>query len=287
MLAERTDYLSAGVHIGMKSCTKYIRRFVYKIRDDGLAVFNLRKVDARIAVAAHFISGFKNVLVVSRKNSAAQAIEKFAEITGAKVIAGRFSPGTLTNPSYRDFFEPDVLITVDPLVDENAVKEAKKKRIPVVAICDTFNEASDIDFMIPANNNGKKSLAMIFMLLSREILKKRGDIKEDSEFKYKLEDFGADYQPPRTEERQAEAVEKKPEKATAAEKPAAEKKVKAKAPQEAKEGKQEAKKVSAPEKPAKAEKPQAAKKEVKPAAEKKAKAPAAKKAKKKAKAPQE
>jgi len=192
MLAERNDYLSAGVHIGMKSCTRYMRNFVYKIRDDGLAVFNLRKVDTRIAVAANFIAQFENVLVVSRKNNAAEAITKFAEVTGTRAIAGRFSPGTLTNPSYREFFEPNVVISVDPVVDINAVTEAKKKRIPMVALCDTFNEATDIDLLIPMNNNGKKSLALVFMLLAREILKKRGQIKKDSDFKYTIEDFGGE-----------------------------------------------------------------------------------------------
>ena len=52
MLVNKTEYLTAGVHIGMKSCTPYMRQFVYKIRDDGLAVFNLQKVDDRIKVAA-------------------------------------------------------------------------------------------------------------------------------------------------------------------------------------------------------------------------------------------
>ena len=146
----------------MKSCTKYMKTFVYKIRDDGLAVFNLRKVDARIETAARFLAGFDHVLVVSRKGSAADAIKKFAEVTGTKAIPGRFSPGTLTNPSYRNFFEPDVVLSVDPLIDENAVREAKKKRIPMIALCDTFNEASDVDLIIPVNNNGKKSLALVF-----------------------------------------------------------------------------------------------------------------------------
>ncbi len=226
MLAERTDYLSAGVHIGMKSCTKYLRQFVYKIRDDGLAVFNLRKVDMRIAVAANFLSQFDNILVVSRKSNAAEAIIKFAEVTGTKAIAGRFSPGTLTNPSYSDFFEPDVVISVDPLVDENAIKEAKKKRIPMIALCDTFNEASDVDLIIPANNNGKKSMALIFMLLAREILKKRGKVKKDSDFKYTIEDFGGESAPAQAgEEKPEEAVEEeeKPEPAKSAPKRARQK----------------------------------------------------------------
>jgi small subunit ribosomal protein S2 len=199
MLVERTDYLSAGVHIGMKSCTKYLKQFVYKIRDDGLAVFNLRKVDARIIAAAAFLSRFKNILIVSRKTNAAEALKKFAEVIGCKHISGRFSPGTLTNPSYRDFFEPDVIVIIDPLVDEQAIREAKKKRIPVVTLCDTFNEASDLDLIIPANNNGKKAIALILLLLAREILKNRGKIKKDSDFKYTIEDFGAESGPQATQ----------------------------------------------------------------------------------------
>ncbi len=215
MLAERTEYLSAGVHIGMKSCTKYMRQFVYKIRDDGLAVFNLRKVDARIVTVANFLANFENILVVSRKKNASEAIEKFAEVTGTKAISGRFSPGTLTNPSYREFFEPEVVVSIDPLVDENVIKEAKKKRIPMIALCDTFNEASDIDLLIPANNNGKKSLALVFMLLARELLKKQGKIKKDSDFKYKIEDFGGESAPQGDEEVSEEKEDReKPAKKT-------------------------------------------------------------------------
>lgn len=192
MLVERTDYLSAGVHIGMKSCTRYLKQFVYKIRDDGLAVFNLRMVDSRIVTAAAFLTRFKNILIISRKSNAAEAINKFAEVVQCKCIAGRFSPGTLTNPSYRDFFEPDVVVIIDPLVDNQAIKEAKKKRIPVVTLCDTFNEASDLDLLIPTNNNGKKAVALVLMLLARKMLKNTGKIKKDSEFKYNIIDFGGE-----------------------------------------------------------------------------------------------
>jgi small subunit ribosomal protein S2 len=169
-----------------------MKRFVYKVREDGLAVFNLKMVDERIGTAAGFLSGFKKILVVSRKNNAAMAIEEFARQIGGKAISGRFSPGTLTNPSYRDFYEPDVLVVVDPLVDEQVIKEAKKKRLPIVALCDTFNSAKDIDLIIPCNNNGKKSLALVFWILAKEMLKKRGKIKKDSDFKPGVKDFGSD-----------------------------------------------------------------------------------------------
>ncbi|RLJ06258.1 MAG: 30S ribosomal protein S2 [Candidatus Aenigmatarchaeota archaeon] len=192
MLVSKTDYLTAGVHIGMKSCTPQMRKFVYKIRDDGLAVFNLQKVDERIKTAADFLSRFKNIMVVSRKESAEKAVKKFAEETGAKAVTGRFSPGTLTNPSYKGFYEPDVVLVVDILIDTQVIVEAKKRRIPIVALCDTLNTPNDIDLIIPVNNNGKKSLALIFWILTREILKNRGEIKKNEDFKLKPSDFGGE-----------------------------------------------------------------------------------------------
>ena len=98
-------------------------------------------------------------------------------------------PGTLTNPSYKKYFEADVILITDPLIDYQALKEAVKARVPIIAICDTFNETRNIDLIIPANNKGKKALATLFWLLAREILKERGEIKSDSEFKYKITDF--------------------------------------------------------------------------------------------------
>jgi small subunit ribosomal protein S2 len=192
MLVSKTEYLTAGVHIGMKSCTPYMKQFVYKVRDDGLAVFNLQKVDERLKTAINFLSGFEKILVVSRKENASRPIQTFAEAVEGRAIAGRFSPGTLTNPSYRDFYEPDVVMVVDPLVDDQAIKEARKRRVPIIALCDTFNISKDIDLCIPANNNGKKSLALLFWLMAREILKKRGAIKKDADFPHKLKDFGSD-----------------------------------------------------------------------------------------------
>jgi len=45
--------------------------------------------------------------------------------------------------------------------------------------------------ILPVNNKGKKSLALVFWLLAREVLKAKGKITSDDEFTHKIEDFEA------------------------------------------------------------------------------------------------
>jgi len=183
------QYLSAGMHIGMKQQTKDMKRFIYKIRDDGLAVLDLQTIDNRIKLAAKFLARFKRIMVVSRKYVAWKPITKFAEAVDAKVLTGRFLPGTITNPSFPGYYKPEVLLVTDPLIDSQAIEESVKMRVPIIALCDTSNETESIDLIIPVNNKGRKSLAMVYWLLAREIQKNRGIIKEVKGFKYKPEDF--------------------------------------------------------------------------------------------------
>jgi len=190
LLIPREEYLASGIHIGMKQRTADMKEFIYKIRDDGLSVLNLRKVDERIRVAAKFLARCNKIFVVGRKMASQEAVKKFGEVIEAKTSVGRFLPGTFTNPSFKNYFEADVVLVSDPLIDYQVMKEAVVARVPIIAICDTFNEAKDIDLIIPANNKGKKALATLFWLLAREVLKERGTIKSDEEFKYKITDFG-------------------------------------------------------------------------------------------------
>jgi small subunit ribosomal protein S2 len=190
LLIPRNDYLASGMHIGEKQRTEDMKEFIYKIRSDGLAVLNVRKIDDRIRVAAKFIARSNKAIVVGRKQVSHEAIKKFCEVTGSQCVVGRFLPGTLTNPKFKRYFEADVLILSDPLIDYQALKESVSARVPVISICDTFNETRNIDLVIPANNKSKKAMATVFWLLAREILKIRGQIKSDSDFKYTIEDFG-------------------------------------------------------------------------------------------------
>jgi len=183
------QFLSAGMHIGMKQQTKQMKRFVYKVRDDGLAVLDLQTIEKRIQLAGKFLSRFKRIMVVSRKTVGWKPIIKFAEAVDGKALTGRFLPGIITNPSFREYYEPEVIVITDPLIDSQAMKESIKLRIPIIALCDTSNETGSIDLIIPVNNKGRKAIATVYWLLAREVLKNRGIIKDEKEFKYNPEDF--------------------------------------------------------------------------------------------------
>ncbi|MBI5347529.1 MAG: 30S ribosomal protein S2 [Candidatus Aenigmarchaeota archaeon] len=185
LLIEREKYLSSGSHIGMISKTKDMEKFIYKVRPNGLAVLNISVLDKRIRMAAGFLGTAERALVVSRKESGHEAVQKFAETTGFRYIIGRFMPGSLTNPTYEKFFEPDVLVVTDPASDRQALKEAIHMRIPIVGLADTFNLTSFLDLIIPCNNKGKKSLSLIYYLLAKKVCR----LKE-KEFNATLEDFG-------------------------------------------------------------------------------------------------
>lgn len=57
---------------------------------------------------------------------------------------------------------PDALVVIDVCHNQNAVKEAKKLNIPVVAIVDTNGDPEPIDYPIAANDDAVKSIKVIF-----------------------------------------------------------------------------------------------------------------------------
>ena len=57
--------------------------------------------------------------------------------------------------------QPAAVIIVDAVEDQNAIKEAKVLGIPVFAITDTNVDPSNIDFVIPANDDSIKSTKLI------------------------------------------------------------------------------------------------------------------------------
>lgn len=185
------QYLAAGVHIGTQQKTKDMKKFIYRVRQDGLYVLDVRKTDERLRIAGKFLAKFEpdKILAVSVRLYGQKPVKKFGEVTGARAIPGRFLPGTMTNPAVKNFFEPDVLIVTDPRADHQALKEAVEVGIPIVALVDTENLLSYVDLAIPTNNKGRKALALIYWILAREILYNRKEIESREDFKVPVEDF--------------------------------------------------------------------------------------------------
>ena len=185
------QYLAAGVHIGTQQKTQDMKKFIYRVRQDGLYVLDVRKTDERLRVAGKFLARFdpESVLAVSVRLYGQKPVKKFGEVTGAKTVPGRFLPGTMTNPQVKNFLEPDVLIVTDPRADHQAMKEAIEIGIPIVAFVDTENFLSYVDLAVPTNNKGRKALALLYWVLAREVLYNRKEIESREDFKVPIEDF--------------------------------------------------------------------------------------------------
>lgn len=191
LLTPLDDYLKAGIHIGTKFRTKFMSKFIYKVRPDGLSVLNVEEINNRVQLASNMLNNYDKdeILVVCRRENGWKPVKLFSKITGIKSFTGRYPPGILTNPNLEDFLEVKLVLVVDPIPDKNVVNDAAKLGIPVIALCDTNNECENLDLVIPCNNKGKKSLAIIFYILAKEYAKAKKIIKSDKDFKYTLDDF--------------------------------------------------------------------------------------------------
>jgi len=194
MMVSEETYMTSGVHIGTRQKTADIKEFIYKVRNDGLYIIDVKKTDERIKASAKFLAKYdpSKILVVSVRQYGQKPVRKLGEMTGIQVLDGRFQPGTLTNPNAKTFLEPEIILLTDPLADIQALHEAKNIGIPVLALCDTNNETKYIDYVIPTNNKGRRALSLIYWLLARVILREQGKIKSDEEFTATVEDFEAE-----------------------------------------------------------------------------------------------
>jgi small subunit ribosomal protein S2 len=175
-LAPVEEYLAAGVHIGTQQKSKDMKRYIYRVRGDGLYILDIRATDERIKTAAKFLDQFDppKVLVVTSRQYGQYPAKRFAEVIGAMSVTGRFIPGMLTNQVIPGYLEPDVVMVTDPIGDAQVVTEAVQSGIPVIALCDTNNMTGYIDLVIPTNNKGRKALSLIYYLLTKEMLRLRG-----------------------------------------------------------------------------------------------------------------
>jgi small subunit ribosomal protein S2 len=76
---------------------------------------------------------------------------------------------------------PDIIFIIDTNVEDLAVKEAMKLKIPIVAVVDTNSDPSGIDFPIPGNDDARRAINLYCELVKKTILEAQKFIAKPSE----------------------------------------------------------------------------------------------------------
>ena len=186
----RTDFntlLEAGAHFGhlKRKWNPKMAPYIF-MEKNGIHIIDLHKTVLKLDEAANALkqiakSGRRVLFVATKKQAKEIVAEKIAAI-GMPYVTERWAGGMLTNfPTIRkavkkmstidkmtndgtfdNFSKREKLqIVVDVQKESNAVKEAKRLNIPVFAMVDTCCDPTDIDYVIPANDDATKSIAVI------------------------------------------------------------------------------------------------------------------------------
>ena len=159
-------------------------KYIWDKKASGVYMFNVQKQYEKIQAAARIIASIPDpstIIAVSGRLYGQRAVYKFSKYTKSGCVTGRWTPGMLTNQNTKKFVEPRLLILTDPRIDYNALLESSYVNIPIIALCNTDNNLAYVDCAIPCNNRSKKSLAMVYWLLTREVLALKGEAQSFDE----------------------------------------------------------------------------------------------------------
>jgi len=174
--------LAATTHIGATNSETTMGQYIFKTKQDGVNIINLKKTWEKLVLAARAIAAIDNpadVFVVSCRQTAQRAVLKTARYIGATSIAGRFTPGAFTNQIQAAFREPRLLIIADPRADHQPVTESSYANIPIIGFCNVDSPTKFIDIVIPCNNKSTASIGLMWWFLAREVLRLRGTISRE------------------------------------------------------------------------------------------------------------
>jgi len=206
--------IACGVHLGSQNLDTSMARYVFKRNENGAHIIDIRKTWEKLQLAARAIVAIENpkdvcavaLSGISSTPVAQRAVLKLGQHVGCRTIAGRFTPGTFTNQQQSHFFEPRLLIASDTRKDHQPIVEASYVNMPVLAFVNTNSSLRGVDIAIPCNTSGKNSIALMYYMLAREVLRLQNAVSRDKDWEVMVDMF-VYRDPEEAEKQQARATE--------------------------------------------------------------------------------
>ena len=200
--------LEAGVHFGHQTRRWNPKMATYIFTErNGIYIIDLQKTVKKLEEAYNFVRQLsengQSLLFVGTKKQAHDAIREEAQRCGMFYVNARWLGGMLTNfktmrgrvdrlnqlkkmqeDGTFDMLPKKEVIkhmgeiaklekylggVVDPRKERNAINEARKLKIPIVAIVDTNCDPDEIDYVIPGNDDAIRAIRLISSVMANAI----------------------------------------------------------------------------------------------------------------------
>ena len=175
--------IEAGAHFGhlTRKWNAAMAPYIFMERND-IHIIDLHKTVVKVDEAAEVAKGLakagKKILFVATKKQLKGAVAELAKAVGMPYVTERWPGGMLTNfatirKAVKKMTEidkmtiadmnklPNALFVVDVMKEHIAVAEAQRLGIPVFAIVDTNSDPSNVDYVIPANDDSTAAVEVI------------------------------------------------------------------------------------------------------------------------------
>lgn len=176
MLIDLEEYVKTGIYLGTRVVTPDMKKFVYRRRADGLAIFNTDLIDEKLKEGIEFLSKYEpeEIILVCKRQSGWKPAKLFEQVTGIRIFTKKYPAGIMTNTQLENFTEAEMVIITDQWLDKNALKDTMDVNKKVLMICGTNNFSKGADQIIIGNNKSGKSIGLIYYLLAKGYLKNKG-----------------------------------------------------------------------------------------------------------------
>jgi len=74
---------------------------------------------------------------------------------------------------------PDIVFIVDPIMEGNALREARKLGIPVVGVCDTNCDPDMLDWPVPGNDDAARSIRLFCAAMADAVIDGRAEAEAE------------------------------------------------------------------------------------------------------------